>query len=153
MTELACRIRVVPLTTPAAGSAEPAAALGGKAGPLHQLASLGLPVWPGLVLVPPAVAPSRLPAPCLAEVQRLLATLPLAGGTLAVRSSAPEEDGQEQSFAGQFRTLLHVPADGLEGAILQVWQTAAIGALVVFAVFFFLFRPSPSANGPTAAAH
>jgi nucleoside transporter len=36
---------------------------------------------------------------------------------------------------------------------LQVWQTAAIGALVVFAVFFFLFRPSPSANTAASAAH
>ncbi len=144
MTELACRVRVVPLTTPAADSAEPAAALGGKAGPLHQLASLGLPVWPGLVLVPPAAAPSRLPAPCLAELQRVLATLPLAGGTLAVRSSAPEEDGQEQSFAGQFRTLLHVPADGLEAAILQVWQTAESAALAQYRRLF------PAAERPAS---
>jgi hypothetical protein len=36
---------------------------------------------------------------------------------------------------------------------LQVWQTAAIGALVVFTVFFFLFRPSASANTAASAAH
>lgn len=36
---------------------------------------------------------------------------------------------------------------------LQVWQTAALGALVVFAVFFFLFRPSASANTAAPAAH
>lgn len=38
---------------------------------------------------------------------------------------------------------------------LQIWQTAAIGALVVFAVFFFLFRPSATANNAakTASAH
>jgi hypothetical protein len=34
-----------------------------------------------------------------------------------------------------------------------VWQTAAIGALVVFTVFFFLFRPSASANTAASAAH
>jgi len=36
---------------------------------------------------------------------------------------------------------------------LQIWQTAAIGALVVFAVFLFLFRPSASANAAPTSAH
>jgi nucleoside transporter len=35
---------------------------------------------------------------------------------------------------------------------LQVWQMAGIGALVVFAVFLFLFRPSATVR-PAAAAH
>jgi nucleoside transporter len=36
---------------------------------------------------------------------------------------------------------------------LQIWQTAAIGALVVFAVFLFLFRPSGNGATGTATAH
>ncbi|WP_310568491.1 nucleoside permease [Gemmatimonas sp.] len=36
---------------------------------------------------------------------------------------------------------------------LQVWQTAAIGAVAVFAVFLFLFRPSASADRAAVAAH
>ncbi len=35
---------------------------------------------------------------------------------------------------------------------LQIWQTAAIGAFVVFAVFLFLFRPSPANRTANAAA-
>ncbi len=36
---------------------------------------------------------------------------------------------------------------------LQVWQVAALGALAVFAVFLFLFRPSAVVNRAPAAAH
>ena len=36
---------------------------------------------------------------------------------------------------------------------LQVWQVAAIGAVAVFAVFLFLFRPSASVDRAAAAAH
>ncbi len=35
---------------------------------------------------------------------------------------------------------------------LQVWQVAAIGALMVFAIFLFLFRPSPAIDKAAAAA-
>lgn len=34
---------------------------------------------------------------------------------------------------------------------LQVWQVAAIGAIAVFALFFFLFRPSAGSNRAAAA--
>jgi pyruvate,water dikinase len=40
-----------------------------------------------------------------------------AGGLAAVRSSAPEEDGTGQSFAGVFETKLGVTADTLETAV------------------------------------
>ena len=39
------------------------------------------------------------------------------GGLAAVRSSAPEEDGQTKSFAGAFETKLGVTADELEEAV------------------------------------
>jgi MFS family permease len=35
---------------------------------------------------------------------------------------------------------------------LQVWQTAAIGAIAVFAVFLFLFRPSPPTSRSSASS-
>ncbi|WP_280414317.1 PEP/pyruvate-binding domain-containing protein [Nocardia carnea] len=46
----------------------------------------------------------------------------LGGSRFAVRSSASAEDGDEASFAGQFRTALDVPSDDVEG---QVRRTAA----------------------------
>ena len=132
MTGAAPSVPVVLLTGPEAAGLHLAGGLGGKAGPLRQLAALGLPVWPGLVLLPPGTAPARLPPPWLEAMHRALATLPLAGGPLAVRSSALEEDGEERSFAGQFRTLLDVPADGLEGAVLELWRAAESEALAAY---------------------
>ncbi|MEL7121378.1 MAG: PEP/pyruvate-binding domain-containing protein [Bacteroidota bacterium] len=44
-------------------------------------------------------------------------------GDLAVRSSYTLEDGNEQSFAGQFLTLLHVNHEELEKAIGQVFTS------------------------------
>ncbi len=124
-------VRVVPLTGAAADVAAPGD-LGGKAAPLRQLAALGLPVWPGCVLLPPATLPSPVPGAWLEALQAALATLPRAGGPLAVRSSAPEEDGEARSFAGQYRTLLDVPADALERAVLKLWGAAESEALAAY---------------------
>jgi pyruvate,water dikinase len=132
MTCSAPSLRALSFTGAGPGGLELLRALGGKAGPLRQLAALGQPVWPGIVLLPPHGAPARLPRPLLQQLHAALAALPLAGSTLAVRSSAQEEDGTERSFAGQFRTLLHVPPDGLESAILEVWNAAESGHLAQY---------------------
>ncbi len=53
-------------------------------------------------------------APCEAvrlELARALAALCPAGERVAVRSSACDEDGTRQSFAGQFDSFLNVPND------------------------------------------
>lgn len=42
----------------------------------------------------------------------------------AVRSSAVDEDGQENSFAGQFESYLYVKEEELEKYIIKVWQSA-----------------------------
>lgn len=42
----------------------------------------------------------------------------------AVRSSAVDEDGQENSFAGQFESYLYVKEEDLEKYIIKVWQSA-----------------------------
>ena len=73
------------------------AAVGGKAFVLGILRQAGFPVPNGFV-----VPPSFRDDAALAEA---CAALP---GPLAVRSSAGAEDGQEASFAGQFRTELDV---------------------------------------------
>jgi hypothetical protein len=77
---------------------------GGKAHGLSRLIRLGLRVPPGFVVLgaSPGNLPDTLPA-CYSE---------LAGGPVAVRSSARGEDSPEASFAGQYQTLLDV--EGLE---------------------------------------
>jgi rifampicin phosphotransferase len=61
------------------------------------------------------------------ELAAALAATGLAGGAVAVRSSAAAEDAAEASFAGQFESVLNVPAapDGLAlwDAIRRVWAS------------------------------
>lgn len=45
------------------------------------------------------------------------------GGLFAVRSSSPEEDLESASFAGAYESVLGVPAEGLEPAILRVFAS------------------------------
>lgn len=40
----------------------------------------------------------------------------------SVRTSALAEDGDTASYAGQFKTLLRIPAEGLGKAVLQCWK-------------------------------
>lgn len=47
----------------------------------------------------------------------------LGSGPFAVRSSARQEDGAEHSHAGQFDTVLNVPADEVLEAAKQVWAS------------------------------
>ena len=46
-----------------------------------------------------------------------------AGGAVAVRSSAIAEDSASASFAGQYRSLLNVGADGVEEAVRLCWAS------------------------------
>ena len=56
---------------------------------------------------------------------RLRAATGRLGTRLAVRSSAVGEDGDEHSFAGQYRTLLGVPpGDAIEAALKSCWASA-----------------------------
>lgn len=73
---------------------------GAKAATLARLLRAGFPVPDGYVVTAPCPAPGP--------------------GRFAVRSSAHGEDGAHASFAGQFRTLLDVPADRLADAIREV---------------------------------
>jgi pyruvate,water dikinase len=68
----------------------------------------------------------RLPQPLVAEIDAEIGRLRRAGyRAVAVRSSAPEEDG-EFSFAGQFETVLNVP---LEPAALAAAYRRVLASL------------------------
>jgi pyruvate,water dikinase len=55
------------------------------------------------------------------EIREALATVP--GNGFAVRSSAVEEDGAEDSFAGQLESYLFVRADAIAERVADVWRS------------------------------
>lgn len=100
--------------------------VGGKAASLGELLHAGHPVPPGFVIG----ASERTLSPALAA-SVLAAFDELGMRRVAVRSSGVGEDGSEQSWAGQFATLLHVNRDALLQAIQACWdstQTARVAA-------------------------
>jgi phosphohistidine swiveling domain-containing protein len=97
-----------------------AAVLGSKAATLARLAAAGFPVPPGLVVTAHAEERWEESRPRI-----LAAAAQLGARRFAVRSSAAAEDLAEASFAGQYESVLDVPADGLGEAIRQVLDSAA----------------------------
>jgi len=119
--------------------------LGGKAATLARLARAGQPVPEGFVLGPQAFrqALTRLgvtrPDDRRQECLEALRSVPLGpeveaavadavrrlgSGPLAVRSSALDEDAGDRSFAGQYRSILHV--SGLTAvleAVREIWAS------------------------------
>ncbi len=73
--------------------------VGGKAAGLARLLGLGFQVPKGFVIL--GASPGQVPAAAREAFQQL-------GGTVAVRSSALGEDGEQASFAGQYETVLGV---------------------------------------------
>jgi len=63
---------------------------------------------------------SPVPAGLAATLEAGVASLAGEGGRFAVRSSALQEGGLELSFAGQYRSLLNVPAEGIVDAYRRV---------------------------------
>lgn len=122
------------------------ARVGGKALGLARLARAGLPV-PGAVVVPvevfqrflrdnglweralrgdpdlhAAIPEGRLDPAFAGTLRTAAAHL---GRRLAVRSSGVDEDGEKNSFAGQYETILGVsPGDDTERALLACWASA-----------------------------
>lgn len=82
---------------------------GGKAEGLSALLAAGLPVPPGVLFE----AAPRASAPSIAEAAVAAARFH-EWRTVAVRSSAPDEDGAASSGAGKYETVLSVPADDLD---------------------------------------
>jgi pyruvate,water dikinase len=123
--------------------------LGGKARSLLRLARAGFSVPDFFVLTPQAFRDSLSPAqraafgsnadpdslqsaladlepasPVRRELATALQTFLRSGSVLAVRSSAADEDGREQSFAGQLKSFLCVRPQDIEHRAADVWKSA-----------------------------
>lgn len=89
-------------------------AVGGKALGLAKLMQCGFNVPPGFVV---SAAAFKLPPEVLKK--EILADFhALRCPRVAVRSSANVEDGEKQSWAGQFKTLLNVAEEELMAAVM-----------------------------------
>ena len=99
------------------------AAAGGKGRALARASAAGFAVPPFFV-VPSGETPS---AEDLAE-----ALARLGPGPYAVRSSGLAEDGAEASHAGQFESLLNVPAEEVKGALVRVAASGAGAGLTAY---------------------
>lgn len=123
--------------------------LGPKAFSLTRLLDAGFPVPDGFVVTagtlarhvatrlradsrdavpdPDRIREGPLPAPLAVALRPALAVLRQGGAThLAVRSSAAAEDLDDASFAGQYETVLGVPADrpdAVADAIRRCWAS------------------------------
>jgi rifampicin phosphotransferase len=110
-----------------APDASDAAVVGGKAAVLCALTRAGFDVPPFCALTPEAFTAQGLRP----QVRELLAThmAALGPGLFAVRSSGREEDGTAHSHAGQFLSLLEIPAEGVADAAAKVWQSGTTESL------------------------
>jgi pyruvate,water dikinase len=114
--------------------------VGRKAATLGALRRAGFPVPDGVVVTTEALArtlaaarldgaagPEQVEAaPLPGEVAAAIATAAgrLSGGPLAVRSSGVDEDMAGASYAGQYETVLGVPAADLPAAVRRCWASA-----------------------------
>lgn len=102
--------------------------IGGKAAGLAPLARVGLPVPPAVVI--PAEAPDDVIPALAAELAARF-----AGTALAIRSSGAAEDLVQSSYAGQYETVLSVPAeaDAIADAVDRVRASATGDGVAVYA--------------------
>lgn len=112
----------------AARHAGPAVA-GGKGWQLARMAELGVPVPPGFVLPAQASAAHHAGRPVPDDVAQALRDALQARGwldtPLALRSSAPQEDGGAASFAGIHLSCLNVQGEQAAIQALQrIWDSA-----------------------------
>lgn len=122
--------------------------LGGKAASLRALTDAGFPVPDWFVVAPAAfrdsLSPEQqkalnesrvtgddlnglTPSPAVREAlaDAIARTFePHTGSLLAVRSSAPDEDAAEHSFAGQLESFLFVPPTEVADRVADVWRSA-----------------------------
>jgi pyruvate,water dikinase len=114
--------------------------VGGKAMGLARLARLGLPV-PAAVVAPVAcfdawAAADRGGGPDGSRALAVALLAHMAPGLLAVRSSAADEDGDRDSHAGQFETVLGVEPtpEALRDAVLRCWRSGLAPAARAYRV-------------------
>ena len=139
---------------------------GGKGAALARLRAAGLPAPPAVALAPAAFLASLDAAQAAAfEAGTLtdadLESLRPSGGVeesiadvlahlhhpahVAVRSSAPDEDGAEHAFAGQLASFLFVPPEDVAARVADVWRSA-------FAPRVAAYRAARGIAGPRAPA-
>src|SRR5262249_4933745 len=97
---------------------------GGKAVGLGRLLAAGARVPPGFAVEAGTASPADWAAADRADFRARVLAL-LAGGPLAVRSSAPGEDSAERSFAGFFLSVLG--ASSVEAALEAAARCVASG--------------------------
>lgn len=94
---------------------------GGKGAALARLKAAGFNVPDFFVIPATAIRDGALAAE---DVEAIAAAARALGGDLfAVRSSAREEDGASHSHAGQFLSVLDVPADRVAAEACNVWRS------------------------------
>ena len=97
---------------------------GGKASSLSlMMQNLKLNIPSGYVITADGFRDGKITEDAGAELDALIAKLNRAK-TYAVRSSAIGEDGESNSFAGQYETLTDVAVDGIRAAVDQVAASA-----------------------------
>jgi YidC/Oxa1 family membrane protein insertase len=98
---------------------------GNKAGRLGKLMTEGLPVPDGVVVTEAAFeksgSDSSLPPERKKEIEASLRRI--GGDAFAVRSSGAKEDGEDQSYAGVFDSLLNVALPKVDEAIREVHRS------------------------------
>jgi pyruvate,water dikinase len=100
--------------------------MGGKARALVTLFQAGFEVPPWLVVLSSAVEDNFRDRPEVETAIHSAAEFLFSGdGTVAVRSSASDEDGEEHSFAGQLDSFLFVSRDQLMDRITRVWRSGS----------------------------
>jgi YidC/Oxa1 family membrane protein insertase len=101
--------------------------VGNKAARLSEMMKAGLPVPDGFVITGAALADHASGREEASEVWRRIDSLwrRIDADKVAVRSSGVSEDGEDQSYAGVFESLLNVTRDGLSDAIGEVRRSFA----------------------------
>jgi phosphohistidine swiveling domain-containing protein len=100
--------------------------LGGKGWALASAQRAGMPVPAWFAVTPDARAGNcELSDELRVELARALAELCPNAETVAVRSSARDEDGARLSFAGQLESYLFVPSEEVADRIADVWRSAS----------------------------
>src|SRR6266508_376187 len=110
------------------GSAD-APRVGRKAATLGALKRAGFPVPEGVVVTTEALVRTLAAAGLDAgagpdQVEAVPVAGRLGGGPLAVRSSGVDEDLPGASYAGQYESVLGVPAGDLAAAVRRCWASA-----------------------------
>ena len=94
--------------------------IGGKGASLVRMVRMGLPVPEGYVVCADAFVDGKPRAELIAELDGLLSS----SVTYAVRSSALNEDGSDNSFAGQYETVTDVKVSDIYSALCTVAASA-----------------------------